>query len=357
MHTGGIVCENSAPPSGYGEWRRAHTLRRRTALVNQWRSWYSVVSPSNAQKVLVHLYRRIVAAARFPSAVLCAESGRREWDQCGDQAVSRTRLRNGAIRRDPSRCCSTDWAVDAGGSWLPAHLTTAETALLSSRTSPEIRSESTPHPTGNVIAFPLTRSLEIVTATSEQRTNSGRKYIPIIIQPSADFHRMTSFWTFVGVAASVATALPWDGASPTDPVVAVGSLGWTPIPTQPPRSPYGGETVPAPGKHIFARAFTDQLCGYVNGNSGEFEYRRALAVCADGGGSAVWAWSCIYSLATCTSSSGWLGCCYPEPTGTCSIVTTCIVSLSMRSGDSSRCRLTDGGSRAQLSNRNVASRV
>ena len=87
---------------------------------------------------------------------------------------------------------------------------------------------------------------------------------------------MTSLWTFVAVAASAVAALPWDGASPTDPVVAVESLGWTPIPTQPPFSPYGGEMVPMPGKHIFARAFTDQLCGYVNGNSGEFECRRAL---------------------------------------------------------------------------------
>lgn len=116
-------------------------------------------------------------------------------------------------------------------------------------------------------------------------------------------HRMTSFWTFVGVVASVATALIWDGASPTDPVVAVESFGSTPIPSQPPLSLYDREMVPMPGKHIFARALTDQLCGYVNGE----------------------AWSCAYSRATCTSSSAWLGCCYSESTGTiCGFETTCI---------------------------------
>jgi len=87
---------------------------------------------------------------------------------------------------------------------------------------------------------------------------------------------MTSIWTFVGVAASVAAALPWDGASSTDSVVAVESPGWMPILTQPPLAPHGGEMVPMPGKNIFARAFKDQLCGYLNGNPGEFEYRRAL---------------------------------------------------------------------------------
>ena len=106
----------------------------------------------------------------------------------------------------------------------------------------------------------------------------GEKYTPIIIQPSAAIHRMTSFWTLVGVAASVAIALPWDGASPTDPVQAVESLGWTPIPTQPPLSPYGGEMVKMPGKHIFARA-TDQFCGYVMDDPGEFKHRRALVGC------------------------------------------------------------------------------
>lgn len=119
---------------------------------------------------------------------------------------------------------------------------------------------------------------------------------------------MASFWTFVAVAASVAAALPWDGASPTDPVVAGESLGWTPIPTQPPLSPYGGEMVPMPGKHIFARAFKDQLCGYINSDSER-------------------AWTCDYSLATCTtgSSNGVLGCCYPDSTGTgCGFRTACI---------------------------------
>jgi len=87
---------------------------------------------------------------------------------------------------------------------------------------------------------------------------------------------MTGFWTFVGVAASMAAALPWDGASRTDPVAPVGNLGWTPIATQPPLSPYGGETVPMPGKHLLPRAFSDQLCGYLNGDSGEFEYHPAL---------------------------------------------------------------------------------
>jgi len=87
---------------------------------------------------------------------------------------------------------------------------------------------------------------------------------------------MTGFWTFVGVATSMAAALPWDGASRTDPVVAIEGLGWTPIATQPPLLPYDGATAPMPGKHLLARAFTDRLCGYVNGISGKFEYHRAL---------------------------------------------------------------------------------
>jgi len=82
-------------------------------------------------------------------------------------------------------------------------------------------------------------------------------------------------------------------------------------------------------------------------------------VCADGDGSAERPWTCDYSLATCTTGSGVLGCCYPDSTGTtCGFRTTCIVSLSMRSGDSGGgCWLTEGGSRARLNNRRAASRV
>jgi len=62
---------------------------------------------------------------------------------------------------------------------------------------------------------------------------------------------------------------------------------------------------------------------------------RWLVVYADSGGHADWPWTCVDSLATCIASSGALGCCLSSSTGSiCYFVTTCIVSLSMRSGGS-----------------------
>jgi len=177
---------------------------------------------------------------------------------------------NRANHRAPSRRYCTDCAVDVGGSWLPGHPTTAVSCSLTS-----IRTNSTSDSAISVLSPRPARSNSSLRRRKDEEI-AGEKYTAIIIQPSAAIHRMTSFWTFVGVAASVALALPWDGASPTGPVVAVESLGWTPIPTQPPLSPYDGEMVPMAGKHIFARDYNDRLCGYLNGDSGEFAYRHAL---------------------------------------------------------------------------------
>ncbi|KAI5855510.1 hypothetical protein BZA05DRAFT_417068 [Tricharina praecox] len=105
--------------------------------------------------------------------------------------------------------------------------------------------------------------------------------------------------------------MPWDGANPTKPVND--PLGWTPLPTEAPFPLYGGEMVPMPGKHIFARAFSDQLCGYISNDSGR-------------------PWTCEYSLATCTTGSGVLGCCYPESdTTVCGFRTACIGSAAQAS--------------------------
>jgi len=83
---------------------------------------------------------------------------------------------------------------------------------------------------------------------------------------------MANIRIFIGLVAMGATgtvtALPWDGALPTKPVGD--PLGWTPRTTEAPFALYTGEMVPMPGKRIFGRAFSDNVCGNIGGGRGEF---------------------------------------------------------------------------------------
>jgi hypothetical protein len=84
-------------------------------------------------------------------------------------------------------------------------------------------------------------------------------------------------WIFSASAifSGLVSALPWDGAKPTEAGAAAAgyALGWTPKPTEAPIPRFGSGSEgysPYDPKGLFRRdQNTDRLCGYVSGDIGE----------------------------------------------------------------------------------------
>jgi hypothetical protein len=84
-------------------------------------------------------------------------------------------------------------------------------------------------------------------------------------------------WIFSASAifSGLVSALPWDGAKPTEAGAAAAgyAMGWTPKPTEAPIPRFGSGSEgysPYDPKGLFRRdQNTDRLCGYVSGDIGE----------------------------------------------------------------------------------------
>ncbi|KAA8909827.1 hypothetical protein FN846DRAFT_941004 [Sphaerosporella brunnea] len=119
----------------------------------------------------------------------------------------------------------------------------------------------------------------------------------------------------------LSTALPWDGAKPTQPGAADEVAGWTPKPTAMAMWGGGSESPAYYGGGLVKRAFSDQLCGYVSADVDS-------------------PWTCDYSLAWCTTSTGWIGCCYWQGTSSvCGYRTACVDYSAYSTGCNSACRV------------------